>query len=43
MKTKDTQKIFGTDGVRGRAGEVITPSSVIALGTSAGIRAAVAI
>ena len=30
-------KLFGTDGVRGRAGEVITPSSVIALGSSAGI------
>lgn len=30
-------KIFGTDGVRGRAGEVITPLSVITLGASAGI------
>ncbi|MCH5313851.1 MAG: phosphoglucosamine mutase [Helicobacter sp.] len=30
-------KLFGTDGVRGRAGEVITPSSVIALGASVGI------
>nr|QGT50380.1 phosphoglucosamine mutase [uncultured Helicobacter sp.] len=38
MKSKETRaKIFGTDGVRGRAGEVITPSSVIRLGTSAGI------
>ena len=36
MKEKKA-KIFGTDGVRGRAGEVITPSSVIALGASAGI------
>lgn len=35
-KTTKT-KLFGTDGVRGRAGEVITPSSVIALGSSAGI------
>ena len=35
-KAKET-KLFGTDGVRGRAGEVITPSSVIALGSSAGI------
>ncbi|RDU59922.1 phosphoglucosamine mutase [Helicobacter marmotae] len=36
MKEKRA-KLFGTDGVRGRAGEVITPSSVIALGASAGI------
>ncbi len=36
MNSKDI-KLFGTDGVRGRAGEVITPSSVIALGASAGI------
>ncbi|CUU40095.1 MULTISPECIES: phosphoglucosamine mutase [Helicobacter] len=35
--SKKEAKLFGTDGVRGRAGEVITPSSVIALGTSAGI------
>ena len=33
-------KLFGTDGVQGRAGEVITPSSVIALGSSAGITSA---
>lgn len=38
MKPKASKaRIFGTDGVRGRAGEVITPSSVIALGASAGI------
>ncbi|TLD97815.1 phosphoglucosamine mutase [Helicobacter jaachi] len=37
MKAKARAKIFGTDGVRGRAGEVITPLSVITLGASAGI------
>lgn len=38
MGTKESKaKLFGTDGVRGRAGEAITPSSVIALGASAGI------
>lgn len=37
MKKDTKSKLFGTDGVRGRAGEVITPSSVISLGTSAGI------
>lgn len=30
-------KIFGTDGVRGKAGQFLTPSSVIKLGSSAGI------
>lgn len=38
MGAKETKvKLFGTDGVRGRAGEAMTPSSVIALGASAGI------
>lgn len=37
-KTQDKKpKIFGTDGMRGKAGEVITPFSVITLGASAGI------
>ncbi|WP_394994861.1 phosphoglucosamine mutase [uncultured Helicobacter sp.] len=37
-KAKDKrQKIFGTDGMRGKAGRFLTPYSVIRLGASAGI------
>lgn len=35
-KTK-REKIFGTDGMRGKAGRFLTPYSVIKLGASAGI------
>lgn len=37
MSKKSAQKIFGTDGVRGKAGQFLTPNSVIKLGSSAGI------